>query len=349
MGFLKLLLYPFAALYNAVMRVRNHLYDIGHKPSFTFDTTVIAVGNLNVGGSGKTPMVEYLIDLLADKYPTVTLSRGYKRESTGYRMATPVDTARTIGDEPLQMLKKFGERVHVAVGEDRVFAIPHILQDEPDTRIVLLDDAMQQRSIRPNLMVLLTTRARPFYTDFLLPFGRLRESRAGARRADVIVVTKCGVDLEEMQEQEIARRIREYAGEGKPVFFSTIGYGEPKPIGRAKEFSHHVVLVTGIANPESIVGYCSKHFQVVHHFRFADHHRFTRHDLDSIEKVCAAQTGPFSVVVTEKDAARLDCPEFAPYLERWNWFSLPIRHVFLKDGPKFDALVLQSVNQAASL
>lgn len=349
MGFLKLLLYPFAALYNLLMRVRNHLYDIGHKPSFVFDTTIIAVGNLNVGGSGKTPMVEYLIDLLAEKYPTVTLSRGYKRETTGYRMATLNDTARTIGDEPLQMLRKFGERIHVAVGEDRVFAIPHILQEHPDTKVVLLDDAMQQRSIRPNLTVLLTTLARPFYRDFLLPFGRLRESRGGSRRADVVVVTKCGIELEEAREQEMTRCIRAYAGEQKPVFFATIGYGEPKPIGKAKEFASRVVLVTGIANPDAITAYCEKRFQVVHHFRFADHHRFTLHDLESIDRVCAVQAGAFSLVVTEKDAARLECPEFSPYLERWNWFSLPIRHVFLKDGPKFDELVLHAVNQAASL
>jgi len=347
MGFLKLLLYPFAALYNAIMRVRNHLYDIGHKPSFEFDTTVISVGNLNVGGSGKTPMVEYLISLLSEKYPTVTLSRGYKRETTGFRIAQPADTFRSIGDEPLQMLKKFGDRIHVAVGEDRVYAIPHILQEFPETKVVLLDDAMQQRSIRPNLTILLTTRARPFYRDFLLPFGRLRESRKGASRADVVVVTKCGHEMDESQEQEMVNRIRKHAGQKMPVFFSRVGYGDPKPIGKAKEFTQRVVLVTGIANIDAIVSYCEKHFEVVHHFRFADHHRYTRHDLESIDRVCAAQTDPFSVVATEKDAARLDCPEFATYLDRWNWFSLPIRHVFLKDGPKFDELVLQSVDHAS--
>jgi tetraacyldisaccharide 4'-kinase len=160
MNVLKLLLYPFAAIYNGVMRIRNHLYDSGQKPTFSFETAVISVGNLNVGGSGKTPMVEYLIQLLGNRFPTVTLSRGYRRETTGYRIAGSQDTAKSIGDEPFQMYRKFGDVVHVAVGEDRVFAIPNILHEFPDTRVLLLDDALQQRSIHPSLSILLTAADR---------------------------------------------------------------------------------------------------------------------------------------------------------------------------------------------
>lgn len=344
MNVLKLLLYPFSALYNAVMRVRNHLYDIGHKPSFSFETAVIAVGNLNVGGSGKTPMVEYLAELLGSRMPTVTLSRGYKRETTGYRMASGDDTARTIGDEPLQMFRKFGDLIHVAVGEDRVYAIPHILQEFPETRVLLLDDAMQQRSIRPDLTILLTTFQRPFYQDFLMPFGRLRESRSGAHRADVIVITKCQPGITGTVQEEMTRRVQKYAG-SKPVFFSAVEYGEPRALRDNLPLAGKVVLVTGIANAEPMRGFCSQHFEVVHHFRFADHHRYTAADLEEIDRFCSQQGDQLSILTTEKDAVKLDCPEFSRFLDRKRWFSLPIRHIFLQDGAKFDALVLNAVNR----
>ncbi len=349
MNILKLLLYPFAALYNAVMRLRNHLYDIGHKPSFAFQSKVIAVGNLNVGGSGKTPMVEYLVNLLADNHPTVTLSRGYKRETTGFRMAQAGDTAKTIGDEPLQIFRKYGDRIHVAVGEDRVYAIPNILHEYPETKVLLLDDAMQQRSIRPDLTILLTTFERPFYRDYLLPFGRLRESRRGACRADIIVVTKCEGTVDETTTLEMTSRIGRYAGVDKPVFFSAVAYGEPRPARGSGTVQRKVILVTGIANAEPVKTYCSNRYELVHHFRFADHHRYTAEDLLAIDRLCSSQPDPVSIVTTEKDLVKLDVPEFATYLDRHNWFSLPIHHVFLKDGAKFDALVLDAINRPSNL
>lgn len=346
MNVLKLLLYPFAAIYNGVMRIRNHLYDTGQKPTFSFETAVISVGNLNVGGSGKTPMVEYLINLLGSRFPTVTLSRGYRRDTTGYRIAGSHDTARSIGDEPLQMFRKFGNLVHVAVGEDRVFAIPNILQEFPDTRVLLLDDALQQRSIKPNLSVLLTSADRPFYRDFLLPFGRLRESRSGARRADVVVVTKCREDMTSSEEDEMIARIRRYAGE-KPVFFSAISYGDPVPVRAGTSFSGSVVLITGIANASPIESYCASRFPLVRHFRFADHHKYTSSNLDEIDRFIQSQDKDIVILTTEKDMAKLDCAEFERYLGSWKWFFLPIRQVFLKDGSKFDAMVLDAVQRAA--
>lgn len=342
MNVLKLLLYPFATLYNGVMRLRNHLYDIGQKPSFEFETTVIAVGNLNVGGSGKTPMVEYLIELLGDNHPTVTLSRGYRRETTGYRLATSDDTAGTIGDEPLQLFRKYAKRIRVAVGEDRVFAIPQILQEHPETQVIVLDDAMQQRSIQPHLSILLTTAERPFYKDFLLPFGRLREARSGAARADVIVVTKCA-GADDAYFDEVTANIRKYAGD-KPVFFSAVEYGEPLPV-RSGSLGQQVVLVTGIANADTISAYCNANFDVLRHFRFADHHRYTSTDLEEIEHFCAAGGDDVCVLTTEKDMVKLDCPDFSALVNRRNWFSLPIHHVFLRDGAKFDELVLKALDR----
>jgi tetraacyldisaccharide 4'-kinase len=346
MNVLKLLLYPFAAIYNGVMRIRNHLYDSGQKPTFSFETAVISVGNLNVGGSGKTPMVEYLITLLGNRFPTVTLSRGYRRDTTGYRIAGSNDTARSIGDEPLQMFRKFGNLVHVAVGEDRVFAIPNILHEFPDTRVLLLDDALQQRSIQPNLSILLTAAERPFYRDFLLPFGRLREARSGARRADVVVVTKCREDMPNAEQEEMILRIRRYAGD-KPVFFSAISYGEPVPMRAGTPFSGSVVLVTGIANAGPIESYCASRFSLLHHFRFADHHKYTTSNLEEIDRFIRTQDKEVVVLTTEKDMAKLDSPEFGRYLGNWKWFFLPIRQVFLKDGSKFDAMVLDAVQRAA--
>lgn len=345
MNVLNLLLYPFAAVYNGVMRFRNHLYDIGQKPSFEFETTVITVGNLNVGGSGKTPMVEYLIRLLQDKYPTVILSRGYKRETTGYRIAAGEDSAKSIGDEPWQMFKKYGDSVHVAVAEDRVYAIPNILLEFPETRVLVLDDALQQRSIRPNLSILLTDGEHPFYKDYLLPFGRLRESRGGARRADVIVMTKCESNLSDEEQEVIAKRIRRYAGD-KPVFFATVGYDEPRAARQGKSLTKKVVLVTGIANAGPMQTYCASRYEVIRHFRYADHHKYTLSDLVEIERYCQAHGADIAVLTTEKDMAKLECPEFSGFLDRLPWFSLPIKQVFLKDGSKFDALVLDAVQRA---
>ncbi len=344
MNFIKLLLYPFAALYNAIMRLRNHLYDIGQKPSFHFETAVIAIGNLNVGGSGKTPMVEYLINLLSKDYPTVTLSRGYRRETSGYRLACAEDTARSIGDEPLQLFRKFGGSIHVAVGEDRVFAIPHILQQFPETRVLLLDDAMQQRSIAPNFTILLTTQERPFYSDFLLPFGRLRESRRGASRADVVVITKCEAELKTIEEVEMTARVKLYAGE-KPVFFSCVKYGSPQPFRPGMAFSDNVILVSGIADSAPLRSFCARQFQLLRHFDYPDHYSYSVADLQEIERYCRAQIGDFAIVTTEKDMVKLNEKEFSPYLDRWKWFSLPIQHMFIKDGAKFDELVRNAVTR----
>lgn len=346
MNVLKLLLYPFAVIYNGVMRFRNHLYDIGHKPVFDFDVAVIAVGNLNVGGSGKTPMVEYLVQLLGSRFPTVTLSRGYKRETTGYRIAGKEDTARSIGDEPFQIFRKFGDLVHVAVGEDRVYAIPNILLEFPETRVLILDDALQQRSIRPSLSILLTSFERPFFQDYLLPFGRLRESRSGARRSDVVVVTKCPADLSEEVQRQFRQRIQRHAGD-KPVFFTSVSYGDPVPARRDHQPpAERVVLITGIANAEPIKTHCTSRYQILRHFRFADHHRYSRADLEEFERYCQSQTGPVALITTEKDMTKIDCPEFAGFLGRQEWFSLPIRQVFLQDGSKFDTLVAGAVQRA---
>ena len=346
MKILKLLLYPFAALYNLVTSVRNYLYDIGHKPSFEFDIPVIAVGNLSVGGSGKTPMVEYLIELLKNQYGVATLSRGYKRDTKGYRLAQEDDTAKTIGDEPFQLFRKFGKEIKVVVGEDRVYAIPNILQESPGTKVILLDDALQHRSVKPQLSILVTEYSNPFYKDFVLPFGRLREARRGAHRSDVIVVTKCSYAFSAEVERAMTRSIQEYAGL-KPVFFSAIQYGEPQSLGNELPFSKNIVLVSGIAKGHALKEYCSANFNVLKHFDFPDHHRYVENDLLEIENFCKTQSCLYSIVTTEKDMVKLIDPTVRPYTARSPWFYMPIKHVFLQNGLKFDEIVLMSLINAA--
>lgn len=344
MNLLKLLLYPIATLYNGLMRLRNYLYDIGHKPSFHFEIPVIVVGNLNMGGSGKTPMLEYLIRLLKDQYPIVTLSRGYKRETSGYRVATGTDTALSIGDEPLQLFRKFGHEIKVVVGEDRVYAIPHILHEFPETRVILLDDAFQQRPIKAALSILLTTYRRPFYSDFVLPFGRLREARQGASRADVVVITKCDESIDKDIASEMKARVHKYAP-SKPVLFSNILYGEARPLSGNGDLSNHIVLVTGIANAKPLIEHCEKRFTILKHFRYPDHHRYSSNDLNDIEVCCRNQSVQFSILTTEKDMVKLQVPEFEPFIRRFDWFWLPIQMGFLQDGAKFDELVLETVQK----
>jgi tetraacyldisaccharide 4'-kinase len=344
---LKLLLYPFASLYNLGTRFRNHLFDIGQKPSFTFDRVIISVGNLNVGGSGKTPMVEYLIQLLASRYAVATLSRGYKRTTSGYRLAHQEDTALTIGDEPFQLYRKFKGRIKVVVGEDRVFAIPHILQDFPETKVIILDDAFQHRSVKPQLTVLVTEFSNPFYKDFVLPFGRLRESRSGARRADVVVVTKCNPNLSEDERTRMGSAILRYAGE-KPVFFSSIQYGIPRSFGSSGQLSKNVILVSGIARSASLRDFCDTHYSLLKHFEFPDHHLYTRQDLEMIEEFFKSQIQPASIITTEKDWARLSEPGLRPYCDRLPWFYVPIQQEFTEDGLKFDELVLSVIAKSTN-
>jgi tetraacyldisaccharide 4'-kinase len=312
MFLLRIMLYPFAVVYDIITRVRNHLYDTGIKPSTQFDLPVISVGNLTMGGTGKTPMVEYLLRV---------------------RVAGPDDNAATIGDEPYQVHRKF-PNVTVAVGEDRAYTIPIVLDQVPDTSVVLLDDAFQHRRVRPAFSILLTEFTRPFYRDFVVPAGRLRESRRGAARADVVVVTKCPRNLSARQEEKARKAIARYTD--RPVFFASIRYGLPIPFGgNTSPLQSKIILVTGIANPEPALAYLSQGFQVVQHVNHPDHHRYTLQDLETLRGLVRDD---ISIITTEKDMVKLDALGLsAPF--RLPLFYLPIEMVFLKDGSDFDAIV----------
>jgi tetraacyldisaccharide 4'-kinase len=325
-------------LYGAVVAARNRLYDKGLKPSVSFDAAVIGVGNLSAGGTGKTPMIEYLIRLLGSEYKIATLSRGYGRRSKGFRIAGDKDDALTLGDEPFQFYTKFHEKVVVAVGEERAMAIPLILDQYPDTNIILLDDAFQHRSVRPSFQVLLTDYHRLFVHDFLLPAGRLRESRSGADRADCTIVSKCPPHISDDEMISIESAIRKYTD--KPVFFTGISYRGILPAsGKSPYKPEKVVIVSGIANPKPLEDYITANFALVRHFAFRDHHIFST---DEVQKICdtAAHSGS-AVVTTEKDLARLDPAPFEK--ASVPLYYLPIETEFIKSGKEFDAMVLNAV------
>ncbi len=343
MSVLKFLLLPFAMLYDVVMGIRNRLYDMKLKPSTSFDIPVIGVGNLAVGGTGKTPMTEYLIRLLSLHYKVVTLSRGYGRKTKGVRIAGVHDNASTLGDEPYQIYKKFSPTVSVSVGEERALAIAMILQELEQTDVIVMDDAFQHRSVTPGLSILLTEYHRPFFSDHVLPYGRLREGPEGANRADAIVVTKCPDHLEEEEMMGMEHAIRKHSL--KPIFFSKIRYGEPVPFGdSAKKFSSRVVLLTGIANPNTLEEYVKKYFILVKHFSFRDHYVFKASDLHDVEHLLHKKGVEISILTTEKDKVKLERDELKPFISRLPIFYLPIETEFLRNGKDFDALITSFMN-----
>lgn len=341
---MRILLLPFAILYNLVTRLRNYLYDRGLKPSIRFDLPVICIGNLTVGGTGKTPMTEHLIRLLHQQHSVATLSRGYGRKTSGFRISGPSDTAASIGDEPLQFYKKYHDIVTVAVGEDRAYAIPHILQECEDVQVILLDDAFQHRRVRPSFSILLTDYHRPFYDDLVLPAGRLREARKGASRADVIVVTKCPTEITEDAMMAMEKSVRRHAD--KPVFFAGIHYGEAVRFGgHTASIQEQVVLITGIANARPLKDYVAQSFTIIRHIDHADHHAYSAGDLVTLNALLK-ENPRVSFLTTEKDMVKLDAPEFREAIRGLPFFYIPIETEFLKNGEDFDAMVLNAVKRA---
>lgn len=330
---LSILLAPFSWLYGAVMRFRNFLYDTGVKKSFSFDQAIISVGNLNVGGTGKTPMIEYLVRLLSNDYAIAILSRGYGRKTQGFRLAGEQDNASTIGDEPFQFYQKLKGKVEVVVCEDRVTGINKLRAMRESIQIILLDDAFQHRRVRPIFSILLTDFSKPFFNDFILPKGRLREPRDGSARADVIVVTKCPPLTQEI-ESNYKRQVQTYSID-KPVFFSSIGYS--KPVSKAEtQVNRDVVLVTGIANSKPLVDHISEKIALRYHFEFNDHHDYTLKEVEEIQSKATSLNA--SIVTTEKDFVKLET-----MVDKKLWFYLPIETRFINNGSEFDKMVLEKV------
>lgn len=329
-----------------LMSFRNHLYNIGYRKAFRFDTNVICVGNLTVGGTGKTPMIEYLVRLLSDKYQVTTLSRGYGRKTYGFKIAGEKDSAFTIGDEPYQIFKKFGPKITVAVGEERALAIPEILFNKPENDIILLDDAFQHRTVEANFNILLNDYHRPFYKDYLLPAGLLRESRKGAKRADVIVVTKCPESLEQEAKDIIVSKIRKYAGNDKPVFFSSIKYMPPECVFPHSKynFSENILLFSGIANASLLEDYVKSNYNLIKHIKFADHYNYSQKEIERISREFGAiAVEEKCILTTEKDMVKLTSSSLRPLVENLPIFYMPVQSYFLDKGEKFDSLIESSI------
>lgn len=300
----KILLFPFAIIYGSVIWLRNWLYKTNFIGSTDFEIPVITIGNLSMGGTGKTPFVELLIELLHEHYKIGVLSRGYKRKTSGYLSVQNFHSTKDVGDEPLMLKLKYPD-VQVSVGEERVFAIPRLISEQPQTQVILLDDAFQHQSVRPDINILLTTYDKPFYDDLILPLGTLREFKSGKNRANIIVVTKCPKELNESEQALIISKIKPTANQ--KVFLSTVEYGVAynllNPNDRLffdKRDSY--VLVTGIANAKQLKEFITKQSTEIVHYEFADHHFFETHELEVIKKNYPDLK---KWITTEKDGVRL--------------------------------------------
>lgn len=300
-------MYPFSLIYGLITKFRNWSFDKGFLKSQEFSLPIIAVGNLNVGGTGKSPQIEYLIRLLHNTYITAVLSRGYGRKTKGFLVANDNSDADELGDEPLQFYRKFSN-LCVAVDEDRVNGIEQILRINPETELILLDDAFQHRYVKAGLYLLLTAYHDLYVDDLLLPAGNLRESKRGAKRADIIVVTKCPGNLSKEDRIQIEKKLNPEAHQ--KVFFSSIIY-EKTVAGNQNEIlvsdlkDYKVLLVSGIANPEPIEEFLNQNRIGYEHMKFADHQKLENREIRSISKKYDEISGDKKIILTtEKDYVR---------------------------------------------
>ncbi len=314
MKLLRNIFFPIVPIYYVVTWLRNSLYDLGLKSSTSYQTPIICVGNLSVGGTGKSPTIEYLIRFLSESYKVATLSRGYKRESSGFIIADNNATAISIGDEPFQFYKKFKD-VIVAVDADRRHGISQLInQKEPD--IILLDDAFQHRKVKAGFTVLLTSYDNLYSSDIVLPTGNLREPRSGAKRANVIIVTKCPKSITDVEKKSVTNQLKPLPHQ--EVFFSSIVYSE-RVLNENNSLALNdlkdetFTLVTGIANPKPLEDYLDNKGLQFEHLKFKDHHNFTTDDIVRLKEKS-------KILTTEKDYVRL-----LPYFKGENkLFYLPI-------------------------
>ncbi|MBZ4036650.1 tetraacyldisaccharide 4'-kinase [Flavobacterium sp. 17A] len=336
MNLLRKLLFPFAILYGFITSIRNFLFDKGVLKSTSFDIPVIAVGNLSVGGTGKTPQIEYLIRLLLDKYQIATLSRGYKRKSEGFVLANENSNAEILGDEPFQFYQKF-PFVMVAVDADRTNGIKQLLSEQVTPEVILLDDAYQHRKVKAGFYILLTSYDDLYADDFMLPTGNLRESRSGAERANIVVVTKCPKILSNEEQAKIRLKLK--LGSSQQVFFTFIDYdeviyGKEAEIAVNEIKSEPKLLLAGIAKPKPFFDYLKNETDEC--LTFPDHHHFSDADLDSIQEKAKGK----KIITTEKDYVRLKDSKLVSQL-----YYLPIKSSFINDQQTFDATILEYVKK----
>jgi tetraacyldisaccharide 4'-kinase len=349
-----ILLFPLSLIFDAVTRIRNFLYDSGILQRHEFCIPVICVGNITVGGTGKTPHSEHIIKILKDRFNVALLSRGYRRKSRGFRFALPEMSPDEVGDEPLQICRKFPD-ITVAVDADRVNGVKNILKDRPDTEVIILDDGFQHRRIMPGFTILLTDFNRLMIHDHLLPYGNLRESVLNMYKSDVILVTKCPEDLSPIQRRIIIKEIDKAPYQN--LYFTTFGYLDPVPVypevkpeplfSESNPSKPSVVLVTGIANAGPLKNYISDRARDLTHLKYPDHHRFTGKDIEKITGTFNALPSSFKfIITTEKDTVRFR--EFTNIAEplKASFYFIPIGVKFLNgDKEEFDNLIIDYVGK----
>lgn len=342
----RILLFPFSLLYGAAIWIRNRLYDKGVLRSTGFNLPIICIGNLSVGGTGKSPMVEWLVKYLHNDKKVAVLSRGYKRRTKGYALAGENTTALDIGDEPMQFHIKFPD-VAVAVGEERIVAVPQLLHDRPETNVIILDDAFQHRSIKAGLNIVLSNYDNLFTRDWTMPTGDLRDERSSYKRADVIVVTKCPADLPVEEKETIKKEIKPLPQQ--QVFFSTIRYGFPYHIISKKEIllstTTEVLLVSGIANPLPLKKYLQDAAKTYYEILYSDHHIFSIDDWnDIVKRFKNIPTQNKIILTTEKDAVRLI--KFGQTLQDYPVYVIPIEIQFLfNEGHQFTDIISKFITE----
>ena len=345
-------LLPLSFLYGMGVRFRNMLFDTGILESRSFPIPVISVGNITVGGAGKTPHVEYLIRLLCETKRVSVLSRGYKRRTKGYLLASSSSTSLELGDEPYQMYLKYGRQVHVAVSANRCEGIERLCSDPEtkDTDVILLDDAFQHRYVKPGVNILLVDYHRLIVYDKLLPAGRLREPKDGKRRADIVIVTKCPPDLRPMDFRVITKALNLYPYQ--KLFFTTIEYGDLIPLfsnSRSLALSEitsdfEVLVLSGIASPQHLLCDIQKHTENVIPMTFRDHHLFTPKDIARINNTFDSLSSKRIIITTEKDAARIVGLDGLSDDVRNHIYALPIKTTFLlEQQEQFDEFILSYV------
>jgi tetraacyldisaccharide 4'-kinase len=349
-----ILFYPFSLIYGFVTIIRNFLFETGILRSVEFRMPVISVGNITVGGTGKTPHVEYIADLLRKDFKVAVLSRGYKRETHDFQLADPSATINMIGDEPLQIYKKLPD-ITVAVDRDRVHGVNMIMNIKPDTQVIILDDGFQHRSIVPGFSILLTDYNRLMIKDSLLPYGRLRERVTGMRRADTIIVTKSPANLSPMDRRLIVKEIDKAPYQN--LFFTILKYEDPVPVFqdttesiKLSNFSAEdigTVLVTGIANPAPLKEYLGKYFSDIRHLCYPDHYRFSVNDIEKIlNEFNAITTSVKYIFTTEKDSVRLREFTYIPESVKSVLWYIPVGIDFLNEEKKeFDNLIINYVRK----
>jgi tetraacyldisaccharide 4'-kinase len=347
---LKFLLKILSGFYYLGTSFRNFLYDNKILKSHEFFAPVISVGNLTVGGTGKTPHTEYIVNLLKDNFDITVLSRGYKRKSSGFYAADKNSTVAQIGDEPKQMAKKFLPEVQVAVCEDRKKGILNILKQKNNKPVIIvLDDAFQHRSVTPMVNILLVDYNRPTFEDHLLPYGRLRESSKGAARANIIIVTKCPDEIKPIDRNIFAKNMNRLPFQ--PVYFTNFKYLPPKKIFQEAQDipvitqNTEILLVTGIANPSTMTEYIEKNLsKKITHIKFKDHHNFSKKDIQKITQTFQKLGEDKIIITTEKDAVRLEELTFQAEVKKSLYFlPVSINFMYKEQEEEFNKKILEYV------